>query len=108
TAREPLPKEPALPFLTPESTDERDSLATFAKQQIDQVATTLHGLTPEALRPEDTAESLVGALAEVGQQLADAIRAADMDTEGPVPQAPWFEGRTTWTMRWYSLHQIEE
>ena len=154
-----------MPFLTAESTDERDSLATFAQQQIDQVATTLHGLTPEqlaltptasgmslgalarhvlfiacgaaltiaaapgpgedpertpeqamaegglapeALRAEDTAESLAEALAEAGRQLADAIRAADPDTEGPVPQAPWFEGRTTWTMRWYALHQVEE
>lgn len=154
-----------MPFLTAETTDERDSLATFAQQQIEQVATTLHGLTaaqlaltptasgislgalarhvlfiasgavstinaapapgenpertpeqamaegglaPEALRAEDTAESLADALAEAGRQLAGAIRAADMDTQGPVPQAPWFEGRTTWTMRWYALHEIEE
>ena len=33
-----------MPFLTPEATGEHDSLATFAQQQIEQVATALHGL----------------------------------------------------------------
>ena len=38
-----------MPFLTAETTDERDSLATFAQQQIEQVATALHGLDQEQL-----------------------------------------------------------
>jgi hypothetical protein len=154
-----------MPFLTAETTDERDSLATFAKQQIDQVATALHGLdreqlaltpsaswmslgalarhvlligggaaltiaaapgpgadpartpqqleaegtiAPEALREEDTPEELIAQLRRVGEELAAAIRAADLDLLAPVPDAPWFEGRTTWSLRWYALHQIEE
>lgn len=154
-----------MPFLTAETTDERDSLATFAQQQIEQVATALHGLTPqqlaaipsasgmslgalarhvllisdggaltiaaapgpgadpartpeqyqaegtiapEALREEDTAESLIAQLHQVGEELAAAIRAADLDTLAPIPDAPWFEGRTRWSLRWYALHQIEE
>jgi len=154
-----------MPFLTAESTDENDSLATFAQQQIDQVATALHGLdreqlaavpsasgmslgalarhvlfiaggaalsiatapgegadpertaeqaqhegglAPEALRTEDTAESLIAQLRQVGAELATAIREADLDLLAPVPDAPWFEGRTTWSLRWYALHQIEE
>ncbi|AXK47312.1 DUF664 domain-containing protein [Brachybacterium saurashtrense] len=154
-----------MPFLTAETTDERDSLATFAQQQIDQIATTLHDLdreqiasrpsastmslgalarhvlfiasgavqalaaapeapprpegtperfraegtiAPEALREEDTAESLAAQLREVGRELAAAIRAADLDVEGPVPDGPWFAGRTRWSMRWFALHQIEE
>lgn len=154
-----------MPFLTAETTDERDSLATFAQQQIEQVATALHGLEPEqlaltptasgmslgalarhvlliaggaalsiaaapgpgsdpartpaqlqaegtidpsALRTEDTAESLIAELHRVGEELAAAIRAADPETAAPVPDAPWFEGRTAWSMRWYALHQVEE
>jgi hypothetical protein len=154
-----------MPFLTAETTDERDSLATFAQQQIDQVATALHGLdqqqlaqvpsasgmslgalarhvlfiaggaaraivaapeagadpdrtpqqlqaegglAPEALRAEDTPESLIEQLGQVGEELAAAIRAADLDELAPVPDQPWFEGRTTWSLRWYALHQIEE
>lgn len=154
-----------MPFLTAESTGEADTLATFAQQQIEQVATTLHGLdreqlaqtpsasglslgalarhvvfiasgaaltiaaapgpgpdpertpeqaqregglAPEALREEDTVEGLIEQLHQAGQDLAAAIRAADLDTLGPVPAAPWFEGRTTWSMRWYAAHQIEE
>lgn len=154
-----------MPFLTPESTDENDTLATFAQQQINQVATALHGLdreqlaavpsasgmslgalarhvifigggaartiaaapgpgldpdrtpdqaqregglAPDALREEDTAQSLIDELHQAGQDLAAAIRAAELDTLGPVPAAPWFEGRTTWSMRWYALHQVEE
>lgn len=154
-----------MPFLTAETTDERDSLATFAKQQIDQVATALHGLdreqlalipsasgmslgalarhvvfiaqsaagsiaaapaagaapertsqqyqaegglAPEALREQDTPESLRDELHQAGDQLATAIRGVDLETKGPVPDQPWFEGRRTWSMRWYALHLIEE
>lgn len=154
-----------MPFLTAETTDERDSLATFAQQQIEQVATALHGLdqeqlalvpsasgmslgalarhvlliaggaalsiaaapgpgsdpertpeqlqaegglAPDALRPEDTSESLIAQLHQAGEELAASIRAADLDMLAPVPDAPWFEGRTRWSLRWYALHQIEE
>src|SRR5699024_7643949 len=139
-----------MPFLTSETADERDSLATFSRQQIDQIATALHGLdreqlamvpsasgmslgalarhvllvagravltfatapeapaspsedlqqfqaegtiAPEALRAEDTADSLSQELRRVGEELAAAIRAADLETRGPVPAQPWFEGR---------------
>lgn len=154
-----------MPFLTAQTTDEHDSLATFAQQQIDQVATALHGLetaqlaqtpsasamslgalarhvllisegaartltaapgpgsppertpqqlqteggvAPEALRAEDTPEQLIAQLRTAGRELAAAIRAADLDVHAPVPEAPWFAGRETWSMRWFALHQIEE
>lgn len=154
-----------MPFLTAPTAGEHDSLATFAQQQIDQVATTLHGLdraqliqvpsasgmslgalarhvlliadgavrtltaapaagsepqrtpqqheaegmiAPEAVREEDTPESLIEQLRTAGRELAAAIRAADLDAHAPVPDAPWFAGRETWSMRWFALHQIEE
>lgn len=154
-----------MPFLTAETTDENDSLATFAQQQIDQIATTLHGLeqeqlalvpsasgmslgalarhvlmisggaarameaapaappapasspqqlmaegglAPEALREGDAPESLIEQLQQAGVELAAAIREVDLETRGPVPDQPWFEGRTTWSLRWYALHLIEE
>ena len=43
------------------------------------------GLAPEALRPEDTAEDLIAQLHQVGEELAAAIRAADLDMLSPVP-----------------------
>lgn len=154
-----------MPFLTPEVTHERDTLATFAAQQLHQVATTLHGLTdeqiretpsasamslgalarhclliaeqatariaetpqaravgprtaaqleaegtiaPAAVREGDSAESLIAELNAVAGALADAIRGADPDSERPVPEEPWFAGRSTWTVRWYAMHQVEE
>ena len=154
-----------MPFLTAETTDERDSLATFAQQQIDQIATALHRLdreqlaqipsasemslgalarhvlliseraeesfhaapdappapastldqlmaegtiSSEALREKDTADSLIEQLQQAGAGLAAAIREVDLETRGPVPDQPWFEGRTTWSLRWYALHLIEE
>src|SRR5699024_9548590 len=65
-------------------------------------------IAPEALREEDTADSLIEQLHRAGEDLAAAIRAADLDTRGPVPDQPWFEGRSTWSMRWVALHLIEE
>ncbi|MGP9537273.1 mycothiol transferase [Brachybacterium sp. AOP43-C2-M15] len=154
-----------MPFLTPETTEERDTLATFAAQQIRQVATALHGLTdeqlrqtptasamslgalarhvlliaeggtaaiaaapeagptpdrapeqlqaegmvaPDALRAEDTPESLVEELHGAADRLAIAIREADPDGDGPFDGAPWWDGRSRWTTRWYALHQVEE
>lgn len=154
-----------MPFLTAETTDELDSLATFAGQQIEQVATTLHGLSreqirqtpsasamslgalarhvillaesaavrigaapgagadaertpaqfqaeggiaPEAVREEDTAESLIAELQQAAGNLTAALRTSDPEAEGQFPDQPWFEGRTIWTVRWYALHQIEE
>ncbi|GAA1488822.1 DUF664 domain-containing protein [Brachybacterium sacelli] len=154
-----------MPFLTAQTTDELDSLATFAGQQLDQIATTLHGLSPEqirqvptasamslgalarhailitegavahiaaapeegsepertpaqyeaegtispeAVREEDTAESLIAELHQAGERLGAVLRAADPETEGPYPDQPWFEGRQLWSVRWYALHQIEE
>ena len=154
-----------MPFLTAETTDERDRLATFAQQQIHQIATTLHELTQEqlalvpsasamslgalarhvlliseraadsfraapdapqaptstpkqlmaegtiaaeALRETDAADALIQELQRAGDDLAAAIREVDLETRGPVPEQPWFEGRKTWSLRWYALHQIEE
>src|SRR5699024_1220228 len=63
---------------------------------------------PEAVREDDTTQSLIGGLHRSVELLSAAIRAADPDAMGPYPDQPWFEGRTTWTVRWYAMHQIEE
>lgn len=152
-------------FLTPDTTDDRDALATFAGQQVRQLATALHGLSPEqirqtpsasamslgalarhlilisegaaariaaapeaavepertpeqllaegtvapeAVREDDTAESLIAELHAAAGALEAAIRAADPDETGPFGDQPWFEGRKRWTVRWYAMHQVEE
>ena len=175
-------------FLTTDVTDERDALATFATQQIDQIATTLQGLDrieltasptvsalslgsltrhallvatdyaagiaaapefsqptgggagdgggaggeagegeggvggtgaggagadhtdidPEALRPDDTADSLIAELRAAAEALDAAIRSADPDTPFPAPDAPWLSGQEKWTVRWCAMHMTEE
>lgn len=154
-----------MPFLTPTVTDERDALATFASQQIRQVATTLQGLDaeqlratpsasamslgalarhvlfigehgpfavltdpgrapeepldgagwaagailPEAVRAEDTAESLSAALHALADRVGVALRTADPESRIPVPVAPWFPPDLgTWPARWVALHMVEE
>lgn len=47
-----------MPFLTPDIADEADGLATFAGQQVRQLATTLYGLTPDQLFATPTVSSL--------------------------------------------------
>lgn len=154
-----------MPFMTPDVTDERDGLATFAAQQLRQIAATLHGLDreqlaaapsasamtlgaltrhclwvaqrnvlaihaapgcpegpqrtpaqveaegtiqPDALRPEDTAGSLIEELHSAADELDAAIRAADPDTSVPIPEEPWFSGSEHWNVRRCALHMVEE
>ena len=47
-----------MPFLTPTVTDEHDMLATFAAQQIRQLATALHGLDDQQIRAIPTASGM--------------------------------------------------
>lgn len=63
-------------FLTAETTDERDSLATFASQQIFQVATALHELTREQITQTPSASAMsLGALARHVILVADGAAA---------------------------------
>lgn len=62
----------------------------------------------DALRPDDDAESLIAELEQVAEELAQAIRDGDPDTEVPVPEAPWFDTAQRWNVRWCALHMIEE
>lgn len=70
-------------FLTPDIIDEHDGLATFARQQVLQLATTLHGLDPEQLAATPAASELsVGVLARHVIDVATsftAILAAGVD-----------------------------
>ena len=78
-----------MPFLTAETTSEIDTLATFAQQQIDQVATTLHGLSSEQLRARPTASAMsLGALARHVLLISQgaAIRIAAAPEEGAEPE----------------------
>ncbi|MFE7631762.1 DUF664 domain-containing protein [Kocuria sp. NPDC057446] len=64
---------------------------------------------PEAVRPEDTAESLRAALHALADRVETALRAADPETRIPVPEAPWFpQDLGTWPARWVALHLVEE
>src|SRR5690625_5916626 len=56
-------------------------------------------ISPEAVREDDTTQSLIAELHRAAELLSAAIRAADPDAMGQYPDQPWFEGRTTWTVR---------
>lgn len=75
-------------FLTPDITDEHDGLATFARHQVLQMATTLHGLEPEQLSATPSASELsVGVLA---RHVLDVTRAftAMFRAAGSAPLPP--------------------
>src|SRR5699024_7762378 len=56
--------ENPMPFLTRTVTSENDGLATFAAQQLRQIAASLHGLTDEQIRATPSASGMsLGALA---------------------------------------------
>lgn len=157
-----------MPFMTPDVTDEADALATFAHQEIHQLATTIQGLTPEqlaatpsasamslgalvrhgilvgqnlvagirrapaevdpgdlpprspqqlqaeggldpsALRAEDTAEQLIAELDQAATEIDQLLREVDLDTEVPIPRAPWNRDARFWNIRFCALHAIEE
>ncbi|MBV9484908.1 MAG: DinB family protein [Frankiaceae bacterium] len=65
----------------------------------------------DGFRMTDT-DTLADLLADYGAATAAtdaAIRAADLDHEVPVPDAPWFpKDVTAWSVRWIVLHLIEE
>lgn len=76
-----------MPFLTSTVTDERDMLATFAAQQILQLATTLHGLTDEQVRAAPTASALsLGALARHVSEICQGGLVAMLDPEFVRPE----------------------
>lgn len=65
-------------------------------------------ISPDALRPEDTAETLGAEILSAADALATAIRQAEPSMRMPAPDEPWFGGRTSWLVLWFALHQIEE
>jgi hypothetical protein len=86
-----------MPFLTPDTTDQHDALATFASHQLQQLAATLHGLSHEQLAATPTASAMsLGALARhclgVARDIDAAIVAAPgspaaQETDSAVVQA---------------------
>lgn len=68
----------------------------------------LSGDDAGSLRPTDTAETLIEELTAAADELAAAVRDADLDAPVPVPPAPWFSGEERWTVRWVALHCVEE
>jgi uncharacterized damage-inducible protein DinB len=59
---------------------------------------------------DDTLESLLAMLAQVGDETRALLRTVDLDAAVPVPRdAPWFpQDVEAWSVRWVVLHLIEE
>jgi uncharacterized damage-inducible protein DinB len=59
---------------------------------------------------DDTLDSLLGELTQVGEETRELLHASDFDTPVPVPRdAPWFpQDIEAWSVRWVVLHLIEE
>lgn len=75
----------------------------------DEVGYAAGAILPEAVHPQDTAESLRSALLSLADRVEAGLRTADPEARIPVPDAPWFpRDLGTWPARWVALHMIEE
>ena len=62
-----------------------------------------------AVRPHDTAESIIAEFDEVGAETTAAISGLDsLDQPVNLPDAPWFPQGGGYTARWVLFHLIEE
>jgi predicted enzyme related to lactoylglutathione lyase/uncharacterized damage-inducible protein DinB len=77
-----------------------------ATDRSDEVGDYLEGFT---FRESDQLEDLLAAYDEVSAAVLDAVRRIDLDTAGPVPDAPWFpKDVDAWNVRWVWWHLMEE
>ncbi|MFF0152305.1 DinB family protein [Micromonospora sp. NPDC005203] len=60
------------------------------------------------MAPGETLAGLVERFQEVAGQTDELIATLDLDSAHPLPQAPWFEPGTSWTVRRVLLHLIAE
>lgn len=60
------------------------------------------------MRPDQTLEALVTRFEEVAAATDAFVATADLDAAHPLPEAPWFEPGTAWTVRRVLLHVIAE
>lgn len=66
-------------------------------------------ITPDAIQPGDTAESLAALLEARAQAVRSTFATMDLDEKVPVPDAPWYpQDLTHFTVRFLALHLIEE
>ena len=56
----------------------------------------------------DTVDALCSRIADVAAATEQVLRTADLDAAHPLPEAPWFEAGTTWTVRRVALHVLAE
>jgi uncharacterized damage-inducible protein DinB len=59
--------------------------------------------------PTDSLEELLSAHERASAAVLDGVRRLDLDTQVPVPDAPWFpKDGPPWTVRWIWWHLMEE
>ncbi len=58
--------------------------------------------------PDETLKGLLEDYAEAAARTDELIRTLDLDSSWPLPEAPWFEPNTSWTVRRVVLHVIGE
>lgn len=61
-----------------------------------------------ALTDEETLEVLRRRIAQVAAKTEHILREADLDRAHPLPEAPWFEAGTSWSVRRVTLHMLAE
>lgn len=60
------------------------------------------------LTDAETLEVLRERMAQVAARTEQILRAADLDAEQPLPEAPWFEPGARWSVRRIALHMLAE
>ncbi len=59
--------------------------------------------------PTDSVEALLTAHQHASEAVLEGVRRLDLDTQVPVPDAPWFpKDGPPWTVRWIWWHLMEE
>ena len=60
------------------------------------------------LADDETLDVLRSRIASVATTTEGVLRAADLDETRPLPEAPWFEPGTAWSVRRVALHMLAE
>lgn len=61
-----------------------------------------------SMTPHDTVETVLAGYAQVAEETERTLRGLDLDASHELPEAPWFEPGSRWTVRRTVIHIIAE
>lgn len=61
-----------------------------------------------AVTEDETLQALRGRIEQVAARTEEILRAADLEAEHALPEAPWFDPGVSWSVRRVALHVLAE